>query len=343
MFKKKDAIVTSEVEKRLDDLFGPHDEHSGSDEATDNLEESAITELEDVRGAAEGIDDPVDSAEGESGEADRLSSDKEDHEKDALEAAPQSQGLSEESPEQEDRGAVESGATGKHEEGGDHADDPAWAKPLNSEEGGSPSTHDKPVTLRGLKAVLLSMEWEITDDILTAFFDQIERLRDEYKDERFPQLFLQLLTSAGRYIRTTKANAHPDAIKMLNSVYRGLEKVVVSKDMTEAGKQKILLVEVERFKKLKRAIALRRASPDRKSERKPAGEINAQSEAGGQSTPSEKKQREAEEAMKRAFDPGIAGMLPHEAFAHAVEEIKEVIKAEFRTLRVELKLWREGQ
>ena len=36
-------------------------------------------------------------------------------------------------------------------------------------------------------------------------------------------------------------------------------------------------------------------------------------------------------------------MAPHEAFAYALEEIKQMIKAEFKSLRAELKLWREGQ
>jgi hypothetical protein len=36
-------------------------------------------------------------------------------------------------------------------------------------------------------------------------------------------------------------------------------------------------------------------------------------------------------------------MLPHEAFAFALEEIKEVIKVEFKALRAELKLWRDGE
>jgi len=36
-------------------------------------------------------------------------------------------------------------------------------------------------------------------------------------------------------------------------------------------------------------------------------------------------------------------MPPHEAFAYALEEIKDVIRAEFRALRAEIKLWRESK
>ena len=38
----------------------------------------------------------------------------------------------------------------------------------------------------------------------------------------------------------------------------------------------------------------------------------------------------------------MSRMLPHEAFVFALEEIREVIKAEFKVLRAELRLWREG-
>jgi hypothetical protein len=39
----------------------------------------------------------------------------------------------------------------------------------------------------------------------------------------------------------------------------------------------------------------------------------------------------------------FAGMSPHEAFAYALEEIKDVIRAEFRALRAEIRLWRESK
>jgi hypothetical protein len=37
----------------------------------------------------------------------------------------------------------------------------------------------------------------------------------------------------------------------------------------------------------------------------------------------------------------LRAMPAHEAFAYALEEIKQMIRAEFRALRAELKLWRE--
>ena len=39
----------------------------------------------------------------------------------------------------------------------------------------------------------------------------------------------------------------------------------------------------------------------------------------------------------------LSALPPHEAFAYALEEMQDAIKAEFKAIRTELKLWREGQ
>ncbi len=49
-------------------------------------------------------------------------------------------------------------------------------------------------------------------------------------------------------------------------------------------------------------------------------------------------------AVKPSTTPSAVpqdGMLTHEAFAMAVQEIKKTIEAEFSALRTELKLWRD--
>ena len=56
-----------------------------------------------------------------------------------------------------------------------------------------------------------------------------------------------------------------------------------------------------------------------------------------------KKSRPPESAEEVVSRTDMNRMAPHEAFAYALEEIKQMIKAEFKSLRAELKLWREGQ
>ena len=51
---------------------------------------------------------------------------------------------------------------------------------LTLEEGGG-DVEDTP--LKELKSIVLSIDWEITDPIMTKFLDQVDGLKDAYKDD----------------------------------------------------------------------------------------------------------------------------------------------------------------
>jgi hypothetical protein len=197
--------------------------------------------------------------------------------------------------------------------------------------------------LKELKTIVLSIDWEINDEDMTRFVEQVETLKLVYENDRVILLFLQILGSLGKYIKANKGNSHPNAIKVLNSVYTSLEKVLLQKELTATKKEKILLVEVQRFKELEEQVALKRAAAHRKKEPKTLQETEANTEGEeNDMTPKEKSRppRSAEEGVSRSH---MNRMAPHEAFAYALEEIKQMIKAEFKALRAELKLWREEQ
>ncbi len=197
--------------------------------------------------------------------------------------------------------------------------------------------------LKELKTIVLSIDWEINDEDMTRFVEQVETLKLVYEDDRVILLFLQILGSLGKYIKANKANSHPNAVKVLNSAYTSLEKVLLQKDVTAAEKEKILLVEVQRFKELEEQVALKRAAAHRKKDTKTPQETEANSKGKEKDmAPIEESGTlgSAEEGVSR---PDMNRMAPHEAFAYALEEIKQMIKAEFKSLRAELKLWREGQ
>lgn len=185
--------------------------------------------------------------------------------------------------------------------------------------------------LRDLKAIVLSIDWEISDEIMNSFIKEIGRLEDVYKNDKPLLLFLRLLGSAGKYIRAKKANIHPGAIELLNSVYNSLENVVLSKGMTKVEKNQALPVQVEKFRELKEQIAPGKAGADRKKEVKPSEEIKPVIEEGGDVKP---EKHISEELPQSDMGP----MIPYEAFTRALEEIKEVIKAEFKALKAELKI-----
>ena len=131
--------------------------------------------------------------------------------------------------------------------------------------------------LEELGAVVLSLDWEISDEIMNHLFEKIASLKRTYKNDKNNLLFLQMLDSIAKYIKVNKVEAHPDSIKVLNSISAGLARVVLSKGMTEAAKKKILLTRVAEFKRLKEQIALTKGDAAKKepspgSDEPPTGE-----------------------------------------------------------------------
>ena len=172
-----------------------------------------------------------------------------------------------------------------------------------------------------LNAILLSIEWEISDEILTGLVTEIKRLKDVYREDKIVFSFLQLHGSVGNYIKAKKVTAHPDSIKLLHSVYSGLEKVVQSPEMSEAQKKRLLSGEVEKFKALKELILIAKKDVSRKKEIKPSG------------APSSAVQTE------KVQPQGFGTKIVSQDLVVVLEEIKKIIKVEFETLKAELKLF----
>lgn len=202
------------------------------------------------------------------------------------------------------------------------------------------STKIQESPLRDLKALVLSIDWEITDETMGRFIKQIDRCEELYKQDKDLMLFLQLLGSLGKYIKASGAKAHPNAIKVMKCIYNALERVALSKDMPQAEREKILLVEVVRFKELKQQIASRKAEREKKVKARtlPRREFVLQSREGERAGSAA-----SADANQRPSAPDWNHMTPHEAFGYALEEIKQVIKAEFKALRAELRLWRQAE
>jgi len=228
-----------------------------------------------------------------------------------------------------------------------------------------------------LKATLLSIEWEITDDILNELIAEINRLKEIYPDNKIIFSFLQLHGSVGKYIRSKKVTAHPDSINLLHSIYGALEKVAVSPGMSEAEERRILSAEVDKFKALKEQIILAQKSAARKMEIQPpeilkslaqTHKISQQEPDAGilpaqVTTPKSRQALSMEHAVPPDIadatamqSPDIAGPdtkpLPapevspksaQEYLVFALEEIKKLIKTEFEVLREDLKLLKKNE
>ena len=111
-----------------------------------------------------------------------------------------------------------------------------------------------------LKNLILSIDWEITDEVLESLLQQLKDLQLTYKHDKIVTTFLQILNSLANYIKTYRAKAHPKTFKILNSVFASLDKVVLSREMTELSKKRILRAEMNRYKELRAAIAENKAA-----------------------------------------------------------------------------------
>jgi len=106
-----------------------------------------------------------------------------------------------------------------------------------------------------LKTIILSIDWEINDDILQQLDDELHDLSEVWENDKIKQVYVQGLSKIGKYIYKEKAGSHPNSIKLLITFYHNLEKIVTNEDsMTEDEKKNLLLADVKKFDQLKSQI-----------------------------------------------------------------------------------------
>ena len=105
-----------------------------------------------------------------------------------------------------------------------------------------------------LKAVILSVDWEISDRTLRSFDTVITRLKDKLKANKVHFTFLQIMHSIGVYVARNKASSHKDAIKLLRSVFGNYEEVSRNSGMSAEKKKQILEGDIRAYNAFKREI-----------------------------------------------------------------------------------------
>jgi len=217
-------------------------------------------------------------------------------------------------------------------------DTPDLSAPTAS--GQSKQTQDSP--LAELKNQVLSIDWEITDEVLDSFVDQVETLKKRFPSDKIVLTFLQILGSLGSYIRAKRGKAHPKTFKTLNSVFARLEEVVDSRQMSEADKTRILQLEIKRYNELKTVIAQAKrstATSRRAPSASPGPGVSGKAPAGQTEALAVSAQTETETSS----DTESAGdRLTVDALSAAVTEIKQFIRSEISKLKNDLESLRRG-
>ncbi len=125
--------------------------------------------------------------------------------------------------------------------------------PLNDDSIATPD--DSP--LKQLKSIVLAIEWEISDDSISQFLAEVERLTALFDKESGPGLFLIILENIGKYIKDQKDRSHPDVIRLFHSAYQRFEQVVESGDDSQGENRRHIVTIVNAFKELRSAVESR--------------------------------------------------------------------------------------
>lgn len=125
-------------------------------------------------------------------------------------------------------------------------------KDLKSKIAAVPLVSEKDI--EGLKAVILSIDWEISDTTLENFDAVVNELMAKVKANKIHASLLKIIYSIGGYVARNKAGAHKDSIGLLRSAFQSYERLVRNPGMTGDEKKQMLEFEIRRFHEFKREL-----------------------------------------------------------------------------------------
>ncbi|MFH1138496.1 MAG: hypothetical protein V1816_20665 [Pseudomonadota bacterium] len=202
--------------------------------------------------------------------------------------------------------------------------------------------------IKDLKSIVLSMDWEINDQTLERFGQEVAKLLKVFQDDKKKVVLLKLLSSLGRYIKKKRHAAHPDSIKTLHSVYGVLEKIILERDVPEESQKRLVAAEVKKFKDLQEKVI----PPSAETEVEPSGppdmaltrSIEPQEYESAGTEPLSIQTASIDDyaqtqPLEEDEEPSLldfSRMTPQEAAAFVLLEVQRTIKAEVRKLRDEI-------
>lgn len=160
---------------------------------------------------------------------------------------------------------------------------------------------DSPVS--DLKAMVAGIDWEISDESMGAFLNEVNSLQKRYQDDKNLSAFLKLQEAIGKYIKAKKAKAHPDAIRFVIDVFKNFETVLTRPDMSETEKRRLVSSDIQKFKEFKQRVLSKGVTGEQKNQ--------------------------------TAVSPGrpAAVLENQEALDYIVEELKKTIKSELQIIQ----------
>jgi len=130
-------------------------------------------------------------------------------------------------------------------------------------------TSEESSPLTRLKSIILSLDWEINDEILQELADELDNLQAMWQGDKVAEVYLQGLQKIGSYIRTKGAYAHPNSIKLLLTFFYNFEKIISSEKITGEQITQLLKGDVRKFKILQYQINQSEIVPGSESPQQP--------------------------------------------------------------------------
>jgi len=113
--------------------------------------------------------------------------------------------------------------------------------------------------LDNLNAILLSLDWEITDELINSYLSEITNLTTKYGSDKFCDYFFRILDNLAKYIKKNYGAADPESVYMMQSIHQSLELIFLNSDLSEIQKKKVFYKEYNRYLKFKQKVSLKKA------------------------------------------------------------------------------------
>ena len=109
-------------------------------------------------------------------------------------------------------------------------------------------------SLYNLRILLLSIEWEITDDILSKYLNETIQLQRLFQNNRYLKRLLQIQYFYGRFIKTYPNRIPLKTYKILYTLYNCMNNILANKKLSDFEKKKIVEQEIHRYKNFRKYL-----------------------------------------------------------------------------------------
>jgi hypothetical protein len=109
--------------------------------------------------------------------------------------------------------------------------------------------------LEGLKSLVMTIDWEISESTLGALTEELNSLRSRYSDDKPVSILLKMMTSLAGYVQKRKGSSHPDSIQLFHVVAKDLARIVEDPDLDPKTRNAIVKKDIDLFQDLKSEIS----------------------------------------------------------------------------------------